>query len=174
MLDPGTSLAITALAIETAKGLLAYYELWSNADHNVENIQKSILWLANLFTQLEITLQRQNLHEDVASVIRLTVKGCEGNISKLQAILDKIRNDGSPKELHAKFKTAKRKILYMFHSKTIKGLMEVLHDLKDDLKLAINLLDLWAFVVPKYSLVNLLLATHLRKVWMSFKAYRSN
>jgi hypothetical protein len=164
MLDPGTSLAITSLAIETAKGLLAYYELWSHADRDIKDIQKSILWLANLFTQLEITLQRENLQEEVALLIRLTVKGCEGNISKLQTILGKISNDGSPKELHANFKNTKLKVLYMFQSKAIKKLMEVLHDLKDDLKLAINLLDLWVFVVPKYSLVNLSLATRLRRV----------
>jgi hypothetical protein len=80
MADPGTYLAVVALAIETAKGLLAYCELWGSADDDAKNIQKSILWPANLFTQVEITLQRQNLQEDVVSVIRLTVKGCEDNI----------------------------------------------------------------------------------------------
>ncbi|KAH8593172.1 hypothetical protein B0O99DRAFT_689076 [Bisporella sp. PMI_857] len=142
MLDPGTSLAITSLAIEVTKGLLAYYGLWKNANDDIKNIQISILWLANLFTQLDITLHKQKLQGDVASVIRLTVKSCEDNILKLQAILDKIHNDGSPEELHRMFKATKQKVLYMFKSKAIKQLVEILQDLKDDLKLAIDLLDL--------------------------------
>ena len=141
MLDPGTSLAVLTLATEAAKGLLAYYELWGDADHDVRDIQTSILWLAKVFTQLAITLQRENLQEDIVSVIRLTVTGCEGNILKLKAILDKIRHDGSPKELQ-KFRTVNRKLLYMFHSHAIKKLTQVLSDLKGDLKLAINLLNL--------------------------------
>ena len=141
MLDPGTSLTVVSLAIQTAKGLLAYDELWSDAEHDIKVIQASILWTAKVFSQLGITLQKEHLQADTVSVIQLTVAACESNISKLQVLLDKIRCDKSLKALY-KFKTLNRKLLYMLHNKTAKHPTKVLHDLKDELKLAINLLDL--------------------------------
>ncbi|KAK5058715.1 hypothetical protein LTR84_010979 [Exophiala bonariae] len=140
-MDPGTPLAIISLAIQLTEGLVSYYELWRNAARDTEEIQKSIIWTQNLLTQLAITLQKENLPENAVSLIRRTVESCEANISKLQTILDKIRKDGTPEGLRATFRTANQKLLYMFHSKTTRALMTALNGLKNDLELAVSILN---------------------------------
>lgn len=86
MSDPGTCLAIVSLALQVSKGLLGYYDLWTHADEDVAEIQRSLLSLANIFTQLEITLGKPNLSEDIISIVRITMKGCDSNVKKLEEI----------------------------------------------------------------------------------------
>lgn len=89
MLDPGTSLAIVSLALQVTQGLLGCYELWKDADDDVIEIQHSLLRLANIFTQLDTTLRKPHLQEDIVSIIRITMKGCEENVNKLQELLER-------------------------------------------------------------------------------------
>jgi hypothetical protein len=145
MLDPGTSLAIVSLALQVTQGLLGYYELWKDGDDNIIEIQRSLLWLANIFTQLDITLRKPSLQEDIVSIIRITMKGCEDNVKKLQSLLQRVKKEGTPQGLRAKFKTINRKILYIYHSKEVQDVKALLDELREDLKLAINLLNLCVF-----------------------------
>jgi hypothetical protein len=43
------------------QGLLGYYELWKDGNDDIIEIQRSLLWLANIFMQLDITLRKPNL-----------------------------------------------------------------------------------------------------------------
>ncbi|KAH6887757.1 hypothetical protein B0T10DRAFT_490294 [Thelonectria olida] len=71
------------------------------------------------------------------------MKGCEGNLNKLQDLLRRVQKEGTPQGLHAKFKTLNRKILYIYRSGEIQKVKALLDDLREDLRLAINLLNLW-------------------------------
>jgi hypothetical protein len=144
MLDPGTSLAIVSLALQVANGLLSYYELWNDCDEDVIEIQRSLLWLANIFAQLDITLQNPNLQEQILIIIYGTVKKCEKHVLELKELLGKVKKDGTPHGLRARFRDSSRRILCMFHSHEIQGLKGLLEGLKRDLDLAINVLNLYA------------------------------
>jgi hypothetical protein len=142
MLDPGTSLAIVSLALQVTQGLLSYYELWKDADDDVAEIQRCLLWLANIFTQLGNTLRKPHLHEDIVSIIRITMKSCEDNVKKLQELLRRVEKEGTPQRLRTKFKTLNRKILYIYRNGEIQKVKGFLDELREDLSLAINLLNL--------------------------------
>jgi hypothetical protein len=79
MMDPGASLAVVSLAMQVANGLLSYYELWKDCDEDVAEIQRSLLWLANIFAQLDITLHNPDLQE-ILLIIHSTLKGCEKHV----------------------------------------------------------------------------------------------
>jgi hypothetical protein len=83
MMNPGSSLAVVSLALQVMQGLLHYYELLKDCDDDVKEIQRSLLWLANLFRQLDITLQKPNLQAEIVSIIRMTTKSSEDNMKKL-------------------------------------------------------------------------------------------
>lgn len=142
MLDLGTALAILSIALEAAKGLVTYYELWKDCDRDVKEARNSLLWVANIFTQLDITLRQDHLKPSIASTIRITAKACESGVEELHALLDKAMRDGSPKGLIQKLKAQGRRACFPFRASTITRLLELVEDLKDDLNLAIDLLCL--------------------------------
>jgi hypothetical protein len=146
-MDPGTTLAVVSLTLQVAQGLLAYYDLWQGCDDDIQELQRSLLWLANTFTQLELTLEKPHLQEEIVSVIRISVNGCQDNISNLCKILNKIKTIGSPSGIRAKLKAVNRRTFYIFHNKEIKSLQKILDSLKEDLSLAIDLLHLSVFLV---------------------------
>lgn len=142
MSDPGTSLAIVGLALQVSKGLLGYYDLWTHADEDVAEIQRSLLALGNIFTQLEITLGKANLSEDIISIIRITMKGCDVNVKKLEEILGKVKREGAPEKLRTKFKHFNRRVLQMFQHGEIMRVQSVLNELREDLNMVVSLLSL--------------------------------
>ncbi|KAL2694902.1 hypothetical protein Neosp_001491 [[Neocosmospora] mangrovei] len=142
MSDPGTCLAIVSLALQVSKGLLGYYDLWTHADEDVAEIQRSLLALANIFTQLEITLEKPNLSEDIISIVRVTMKGCDSNVKKLEEMLEKVKREGAPEKLRAKFKNLNRRVLQMFQHGEIMRVQSVLNELREDLNMVVSLLSL--------------------------------
>jgi hypothetical protein len=142
MMDPGSSLAVVSLALQMMQGFLHYYELLKDCDDDVKEIQRSLLWLANLFRQLDITLRKPNLQAEIVSIIRMTTKSSEDNVKKLEALLECVKKEGTPKGLRAKYKTITRKVLFIYHSKQIQDLEALLYEIREDLRLAIDLLSL--------------------------------
>ncbi|KAM0419078.1 hypothetical protein ACHAPT_012017 [Fusarium lateritium] len=142
MSDPGTCLAIVSLALQVSKGLLGYYDLWTHADEDVVEIQRSLLALANIFMQLDITLAKPNLSEDIISIIRITMKGCDTNVKKLEELLDKVRREGPPEKLRTKVKNLNRRVVQIFHHGETMRLQSVLNELREDLNMVVNLLNL--------------------------------
>lgn len=102
MLDPGTSLAIVSLALKVTRGLLDCYELWKDADDDGIEIQHSLLRLADIFTQLDTTLRKPHLQEDILPIIRITMKGCEENGNKFQ---EQLERGAMPQPCHVKNRT---------------------------------------------------------------------
>ncbi|KAJ3468078.1 hypothetical protein MRS44_002143 [Fusarium solani] len=141
MSDPGTCLAIVSLALQVSKGLLGYYDLWTHADEDVAEIQRSLLSLANIFTQLEITLGKPNLAEDIISIVRITMKGCDSNVKKLKEMLEKVKREGAPEKLRTKLKNFNRRMLQMFHHGEIIRVQSILNELREDLNMVVSLLS---------------------------------
>jgi hypothetical protein len=141
-MDTGTTLGAVSLTLQVAQGLLTYYDLWQGCDGDIQELQRSLLWLTNTFTQLELTLEKPQLPEEIVSIIRISINGCRDNISKLYEILNKVKIVGSPSGIRAKFKAMNRQSLYIFHSKEIKSLQKILDSLKDEFSLAVDLLHL--------------------------------
>ena len=98
--------------------------------------------LANIFAQLYITLRQKGLKTSIASTIHITAKASHGTVDELKVALDKSMREGSPKGLLQKFKSQGRRACYPFRASTISGLIELIDDLKYDLRLAIDILSL--------------------------------
>ncbi|KAI1397797.1 hypothetical protein F4819DRAFT_64947 [Hypoxylon fuscum] len=141
-MDPGTSLAVVSLALQVTNGLFSYYELWTHADEDIIEVQRSLLSLANIFTQLDITLQKPDLQEHIVSLIRLTMKSCNRTIQSLQKRLEKLEQQGTPNKLRGKLKDLRRRASYIFSHKEIKEFKSSLDNLREDLGLAIEVLNL--------------------------------
>lgn len=141
-MDPGTALAVVSIAIEAVKGLMAYYELWTDCDRYVKQARQSLLWVANIFSQIDITLRQPHLMPSIVSTIRITMKACDNNVMELHDLLEKTAKDGSPKGLRQKLRAHGRRACFPFRESTISRLLELVEDMKDDLSLAIDLLCL--------------------------------
>jgi ankyrin repeat domain-containing protein 50 len=141
-MDPGTALAVVSLALQVADGLYKCYKGWRDCDDDVKGLRKSLLWLANIFKQLEIVLRRPGLKDSLVKTIILTSKACEESVEELKDVLDSILKDGAPEGLLQKLKAKGRRACYPFRASTIARLAEIIQDLKDDLDLAIDILNL--------------------------------
>ena len=105
-------------------------------------------------------------------IIRVTMKGCANNIATLQTLLRQVEKEGNPQGLGAKLRSMNRQMLYIFHSKKIQDTNTVLHNLRDDLKLAINLLNLYELDLnARMSFTNDYTGTPLLLAWKIFAVF---
>ena len=143
MLDPGTALATVSLALQVLNGLSAYFQCWRDCEGDVQHVQNCLLRLARIFKQLEITLAKPQLEQNLVSTICSTIRASTKNVDELRAILDKTKIDDATEGIMQRLKAKGRKACYPFRASTVARLSEIIDDLKDDLNLAIGVLSLY-------------------------------
>jgi len=141
-MEPGTALAIASLGIQVAEGIQKYFSLLKDCDHDITELRNSLPRIETIFEHLKKTLRRPGLERRLVATICLSIKACEGKIEELESILKKFKKDGTPEGLLEKLKTKSRRALYPFRASTISRISEVLEDMKDDLRLVLDILSL--------------------------------
>jgi predicted DNA-binding protein YlxM (UPF0122 family) len=141
-MNPGTALAIVGLGIDVVKDLHSYYMVWKDRDRDVEEIRKQLIWLMNLFQTIQTTLENDDPNQVQAQMICDSIEKCQEIISKLEAKLAKVKREGDPDTLLKKMNDQRRRALYPFKKGTIGGLLDLIDGCKEQMKMAIPLLNL--------------------------------
>ncbi|KKP01340.1 ankyrin repeat protein [Trichoderma harzianum] len=104
-------------------------------------IASGVAGLISLGLTIDLTLQQGQFSHDIIVAVETSLKLCKEALETLAKKLDKIRSTRADGSLKTRLENAKRRMLYPFKESTLAKLREICHDLKDNLGLAINVLD---------------------------------
>jgi ankyrin repeat domain-containing protein 50 len=133
---------LLSLGITVCQGLLNYYDSYKNAESDIRAVYGSIKALQNTFTILRPRLQSARFREDVKENVEKSVTSCASSLQDLHDELQKIQlNPQSQAWLdHAKAKL--RRLQYPFKETTLGKLKAITSDLRINLNLALNVLQM--------------------------------
>jgi hypothetical protein len=141
-MDPGTALAIVGLVLDGVKDIYEYYTTWKDRDEDVAGVRGALLWLKGLFGSIKIALTNDSLDKTQVRMICDSVQACEDVIEKLRKRLNKVKRETPPDTFTKKVSDQGRRALYPFQKGTIVRLLESVEKIKDQMHVAIALLNL--------------------------------
>ena len=137
-----TLAGLLSLGITVSQSLLDYYQSWKNAEQNVATTYVSIEELTKTFRLLITAVEYKEFNSELVDQVRDSIRSAEGNIQSLKTKLDKVRvvavQDGWRDKAKAQF----RRTLYPFKESTLAKLRELSSETRDNLNLALNLLQI--------------------------------
>lgn len=137
---------LLSLGITVCQSLLDFYESWKNAEESVAKTYVSIEELSKTFRLLSKTVEYKEFNGEVVDQVRDSIRSAEESIHSLERKLNKVRvvalQDGWRNKAKAQF----RRTLYPFKESTLAKLRELSSETRDNLSLALNLLQIDASV----------------------------
>ena len=133
---------IISLGIVVCQGLLQYYGSCKDAESGVSDMYKSIEALAQILQVLLPALDNENLDRDIVAVIEQNVASCHQGIEKLGKKLAKVKITPLKPGWREKTKAQFRKTLYPFKESTLIKLKAIGNELRDQLSLALDVLQI--------------------------------
>ncbi|ERF68902.1 hypothetical protein EPUS_04554 [Endocarpon pusillum Z07020] len=135
---------LISLGIQIFKGLYDFYTVYKHKDVIVARTIHRLDGLLKTLEQLEKGLQDRQFkasETDQRQKIEECIECCRDVIEELQSELEKCRN-APDKGIQAAVKRAGRKLAYPFRESTLQKLNEDVNELRDDLKVALDVLQL--------------------------------
>lgn len=133
---------VVSLGITVCSGLLDYYSSWKDSDKNIATMYASLEGLTKTFKLIRDTIGRSSFAADVAERVLESTKSCEDGVNGLEKRLKKL-GDPNSAGLESKIRIHARKALYPFKESTLMKLREIIGDLRDNLSLAIDALQMY-------------------------------
>lgn len=133
---------VVSLGITVCSGLLDYYSSWKDSDKNIATMYASLEGLTKTFKLMRDTIGRSSFAPDVAERVLESTKSCEDGVNGLEKRLKKL-GDPNSAGLESKIRIHARKALYPFKESTLMKLREIIGDLRDNLSLAIDALQMY-------------------------------
>ena len=137
-----TVAGLLSLGITVSQSLLDYYQSWKDAEQNVAKTYVLIEELLKTFRLLIIAVEYKEFNCDIVDQVRDSIRSAESSIHSLKKKLDKVRvvavQDGWRDKAKAQF----RRTLYPFKESTLAKLRELSNETRDNLNLALNLLQI--------------------------------
>ena len=132
---------LLSLGITVSQSLLDYYQSWKDAEQNVAKTYVSIEELSKTIRLLIIAVEYKEFTSEIVDQVRDSIRSAEGSIHSLKTKLDKVRvvavQDGWRDKAKAQF----RRTLYPFKESTLAKLRELSSETRDNLNLALNVLQ---------------------------------
>ena len=141
-MDPGTALAVASLTYDITKDLYEYYRAWKDCDKDVEELRVQLLWLHNAFEVSRDIVRKPDLSAQAVNLVCSALGGCNNAANELRDILDKIKKQGAPQSVLDKLKACGRRACYPFRKSTVTAIVEQVESCRDELQLAVDLLQL--------------------------------
>ena len=136
------AVGLLSLGIEVCKGILSYYRSWRSSESDVTGMYVSIEALAKTLVLLGSVIQKGNFGRHVVENVEKNIRSTEDGIRSLSKKLDKINLlPGANNSLVEKTKVPLRKAIYPFKKSVLVKLRELATDLRDDLALSLDILQ---------------------------------
>lgn len=147
MADPfsitGSAVGVISLGLTVLSGLLQYYGDWKDSEQDIAATYTSIEGLTKTFMLIKDTLEGQSFRREIVDRVTESSDSCSAGVQSLEKKLAKIRG-ATPDKPGEKLRAHARKAAYPFKKSTLIKLAEVVSDLRDNLSLAVNTLQLYA------------------------------
>lgn len=133
---------LVSLGIEVCKGLLSYYQSWRTAETEVIGMYNSIESLAKTLILLEKAINDGVFDQQMVENAEKSIMSTQDGIVSLKKKLDKIKVVGKEGNWTEKTKAPFRRAMYPLKQSVLVKLKEVAIDLRADLALALNVLQM--------------------------------
>ena len=146
MLDPGTALAIAALAFDVAKDLLEYLKAWKRCPEDVADLRSAALWLWQTFSNVDSMLKRHGrekygLSETQFDDIVGNVIDCKKQVSDLKRELEETQHV-APKDKLEKLSNQAKRFKYFFVKGSLKRMLSNIKSCESNMHFTITMLGL--------------------------------
>ena len=129
-------------SITICNGLLGYYESWKDAEDNVTRMYRSIEALTKNLILIQLSTQHKSLNPDIVVRVEECITSTQGGIESLKKKLDKIKIIPQQERWQEKTKACFQKTLFPFKESTLVKLKELGNELRDDLSVALDALQM--------------------------------
>lgn len=133
---------LVTLGITVCQGLLDYYDSWKHAETQVAHMYASIEALSKTLKLLESTVQHESFDRDIKVRVEECIKSAEMGFQSLRRKLDKVQLVSSQESWKTKATFQIRRTMFPFKESTLARLKELGNELRDDLSLALSLLQI--------------------------------
>ncbi|SMR63968.1 unnamed protein product [Zymoseptoria tritici ST99CH_3D1] len=138
----GAAVGIASLGIQVCQGLLDYYDGWKGYPTDIAGAYNSIADLNTTLALLKVSLDDKELDHDRAERAKEALENCKDGLMKLSKKLQKLQThdkpQGSRQRLWAEFQRGS----YPFKASTLAKLREIVDEVMERLKLALQVLQL--------------------------------
>ena len=138
---------ILSSGITVCDSLLNYYHSWKDAEEDVSKTYASIEELSKTLKLVKTTIEYEEFNKQIVDQIRVSVESAENSLNNLEKKLNKVRVVALQNGWKEKAKAQFRRTLYPFKESTLVKLRELSSEARDDLILALNLLQVDASAV---------------------------
>ncbi|KAI9847491.1 MAG: hypothetical protein M1837_002392 [Sclerophora amabilis] len=138
----GSTVGIVSLGIQVCDGLLKYYASWKDYESDIATTYGSIEGLQKTFALLYGEISNRSLDPNSVARVEESITACEGGIGVLQKKLEKVRGYGNPTGFREKARAHAQRASYPFKESTLVKLKEIVQELRSNLILALNTLQL--------------------------------
>ena len=138
----GSAVGIASLGIQICQGLLSYYDGWRGYDADVSSAYDTVDDLSRTLALLRALLGCNELDEEKKDRVKRCLHSCEERLAKLSRKSQKLRKYGQPEGFRQKAWAELQRAWYPFRASTLARLREIVADVLERLKLAIDVLQL--------------------------------
>jgi hypothetical protein len=144
-MDPGTALSVVSLGIQVFHGLISYYESWKSYEQDIGRTHNALAVNLNTLEALQNAFSKTTSAPFHAQAhAEEIILSCRSGIQSLQKKLEKIQPCQIPDSSWSKIQSHGRRAFYPFRESTLSKLREIVADLRDDLTLALQVLQMQA------------------------------
>jgi len=145
MADPlsiaGAAVGVISLAIQGCQGLVQYYGSWKDSENNIAKMIASTETLVKMLKSLRVILEEETFSDQVREAVEESVRGCATAVGELNVEIVKVRKSDKT-TLTGKTQMAVRRLSYPFRESTLFKLQKIIADMRENLLLAVEILQL--------------------------------
>jgi len=142
MAEAATALGIASFGIQVCQGLLDYYDSWKGRDSDISSARGSVAELSATLVLLEDSLKREELDDKISQRVRESLQQCRSRLEDLSETCRGLRRNEQPVGLRGKARATLEKSQYHFRKKAPVTAQETVNEIREDLKLAVQVLQL--------------------------------
>ena len=143
---------VLSLGIAVCQSLLDYYHSWKKADDNVAKTYALIEELSKTLKLLALAINSKDFNGEIVDRIRNSIESSTESLRNLERKLNKVRVVALQNGWKDKAKAQFRRTLYPFKESTLAKLRELSSEARDNLSLALNVLQIDASAVSSRKL----------------------
>jgi ankyrin repeat domain-containing protein 50 len=137
-----SAVGIASLGIQVCQGLLSYYDSWQGYDQDISNTYNSAYDLSHILILLRASLENEELDQVKKDRVKHCIQSCDESLQKLSQKCEKLRKHGQPTRARQKAWAELRRGWYPFRASTLVKLQGIVADVRERLKLAVQVLQL--------------------------------
>ncbi|TQB70154.1 hypothetical protein MPDQ_000932 [Monascus purpureus] len=144
---------LLSLGIKVTQSLISFYSTYKDQDNDLAKIARNLEDLQNIFESLETAVQDRQSQDnaELLKVVNKAIQGCQEIIKELQQERQKF-SIGPVANLTGRIRVAGRHAAYPFRKSTLLKLAEDISAIRENLSLALDVLQLKSHSQTQYDL----------------------